>query len=629
LFLARSALARPGAGAAPVAVVARVCRAVDGLPLAIELAAARAGVLAAEEIQARLADMFRFLALPRPAADPRHQALGTAIGWSYELLSDQERRGFRALSVFAGGFGLAAAAAVCCGGDQAAALDLVDVLAGKSLMVAEPAAGGTRYRMLETIRQYAAGRLAEVGEAEQARDRHAAAFLRLAEQQCELPVLLREQDNFRAALEHTLSGGRQAGLRLARALGGFWLACGLLQEARGWAERALAAGPASPRLHADLLRLLGTVCFALGDLERAQAALAQGAAAAAAAGLPAAQARIAVLQADIQAGQSGHYRQALDTCAAAAPVLESEGDLEGLAEAWLLAGKVNFWGLDVRAAEEALERAAAYARQSGNRRAEREARRWLAGALIYLPIPAYAAVGRAERLLEAAAGDPWDEAAILPELALHYGHAGRLADARAACQRAQAILTASGAKFEGAIAAMEAGKVELIAGDPAAAELPLRRADEAFRAMGEAGFRASVVTLLAEAACAQERFGQAQRLTEEAETLAGADDFEAQGRWRATRAKLLARHGQFPAAARLADEALTLVPATHAAPERAEFLVAQAEVHQLAGAPDQAEASLRRALQFYEDRRMVLLAERARGLLASLAAPRHARAQRQ
>jgi tetratricopeptide (TPR) repeat protein len=340
------------------------------------------------------------------------------------------------------------------------------------------------------------------------------------------------------------------------------------------------------------------------------------------------QARIAVVQADIEAVQSGHYRQALDTCAAAAPVLESEGDLEGLAEAWLLVGKVQLWGADARAAEEALERAAAYARQSGNRHVAREARRWLAVAFLVLPIPADVAVGRTERLLEAAAGDPWDEAAILPELAWHYGHAGRLADARAACQRAQSILTASGAELDGAIAAMEAGKVELIAGDPAAAERALRRADEVLRAMGEAGFRSSVLTLLAEAAYAQGRFSQALRLTEEAETLAGADDFEAQGRWRATRAKLLARNSQFPAAARLADEALTLVPATqHDAPEWAEFLMAQAEVHRLAGALDQAEASLRQALQFYEDRRMVPLAAQARTLLASLAAQRHAPAQ--
>jgi predicted ATPase/DNA-binding SARP family transcriptional activator len=607
LFEARGrAAAGPGAPV-PVETVAGICRELDGLPLAIELAAARMSVLSAEEIAARLADRFRLLARRRPVAGARHQTLKAAIGWSYDLLSEQERRVFAGLSVFAGGFTLAAAAVVCCGADEAAALDLVDQLVGKSLVVTEPAGEGTRYRLLETIRQYAAEALAQAGETEAARRRHAEAFLHLAETERELVVLLPKQDNFRAALEHTLAGGSQAGPRLARALGGFWLA------------RALAARPAGPQLHADLLRLLGTVCFALGDLERAQAALAQGAAAAAAAGLPAAQARIAVLQADIEAEQSGHYRQALDTCAAATPVLEAEGDLEGLAEAWLLTGKVHFWGSDARAAEDALERAAAYARQSGNRRAAREARFWLAAALVQRPVPADVAIGRAERLLEAAAGDPWDEAAILPELALHYGYAGRLADARAACQRVQSILTASGAEIEGAIAAMEAGRVELIAGNPAAAGLRLRRADEAFRAMGEAGFRSSVLTLLAEAAYAQGRFGRALRLTEEAEALAGADDFEAQGRWRATRAKLLARNGQFPAAARLADEALTQVPATqHDAPEWAEFLVAQAEVHRLAGALDQAEDSLRQALQFYENRRMVPLTGRTRAILAGL-----------
>ena len=175
---------------------------------------------------------------------------------------------------------------------------------------------------------------------------------------------------------------------------------------------------------------------------------------------------------------------------------------------------------------------------------------------------------------------------------------------------------------------MEAGRVELIAGDPAAAERALRRANEVLRAMGEVGFRSSVVGLLAEAAYAQGRFDQALRLTEEAETLAGADDFEAQGRWRATRAKLLARRGQFPAAARLADEAVTMAVAMHESPQWAEFLVAQAEVHRLAGALDQAEASLRRALQFYEDRRIVPLAAQARTLLASLATQHHAPAQR-
>lgn len=136
--------------------------------------------------------------------------------------------------------------------------------------------------------------------------------------------------------------------------------------------------------------------------------------------------------------------------------------------------------------------------------------------------------------------------------------------------------------------------------------------------MSERGDRANIVTLLAEAAYTQGRLDEALRLTEEGEALAGAGDFDAQGRWRATRAKLLARRGQFRAAVRLAQEAVALVPATCDAPERAEFLVAQAEVSRLAGALDQAEAGLRRALQYYQDRRMVVLAERTRALLASL-----------
>jgi tetratricopeptide (TPR) repeat protein len=281
-------------------------------------------------------------------------------------------------------------------------------------------------------------------------------------------------------------------------------------------------------------------------------------------------------------------------------------------------GKMRFWAGDTLAAEQALQRAAACARQCGNHHAEQESRTWLVATLWDLPIPVDVVVGRAERLLEAASGDPWDEAAILKPLSLTYGYAGRFADARAACRRAQAISTEAGAKLDWAQGAQGAGRIELMAGDPAAAEQPLREGYEALRAIGERGDRGSIVTLLAEAVYAQGRFDEALRLTEEGEALAGSGDFDAQGRWRATRAKLLARRGQFRAAARLAEEAVALVPATCEAPERAEFLVAQAEVSRLGGAVDQAEGGLRRALQFYQDRRMVVLAERTRSLLASL-----------
>jgi predicted ATPase/DNA-binding SARP family transcriptional activator len=622
LFLARSALARPGAAAAPPAVAARICRAVDGLPLAIELAAARAGVLSAEETEARLADLFGFLASPRPGTNPRHQALGAAIGWSYDLLDEPGRRGFRALSVFAGGFGLAEAAAVCCGGDQAAALDLVDLLAGKSLVVAEPAAAGSRYRMLETIRQYAAGRLAQAGEAGLARDRHAAAFLALAERERELPVLLREQDNFRAALDHALAAGDQAGPRLARALGGFWLARGLFQEGQDWLERALALDLADPGLRADLLRLLGALLYAAGDMQRAQATLAEAVRAAAAAGAPSVQARIRVLLAEIQVVEDGSYAEALEECDAAAALLEAGNDLEGMAEVWLTVGKAHFSAGESLAAEQALERAGAYARQSGNHRAGQESRAWLVANFLVLPIPADVAIGRAELLREAAAGDPWDEAAILRELSLLYGYAGRFGDARAAYTRSRSIFTRAGAKLDWAMGAIPAGATELIAGDFGAAEQILRQGAEAFQAMGERGYRSTAVACLAEALCEQGRLDEARRLTEEAEALAGAGDVISQAQWRATRAKLLARRGEPGAAARLADEALAQIPPTSFDPLLGEVLIAKAEVLRLAGAPGDAGTSLRRALQLFEERRMTPLAERTRALLAALTVQR-------
>jgi predicted ATPase len=217
LFLDRGSAARGGAttGVAPVAVAGRICRTLDGLPLAIELAAARLSTLSAAEIEANLADRFAFLAYPR------HQALRAAMDWSYDLLPAPERRVLGELSVFAGSFGLAQAAEVCSAVDRAAALDLVDRLAGKSLVAAEPGEDGTRYRLLETVRQYAADRLAETGDAEAARRRHALAFLSLAERERRVAVLSPDSDNFRAALQGALSAGDEAGPPLAHALGEF------------------------------------------------------------------------------------------------------------------------------------------------------------------------------------------------------------------------------------------------------------------------------------------------------------------------------------------------------------------------------------------------------------------------
>src|SRR5262249_36421110 len=221
LFLDTDAAARTRAGlaGAPVAVIGRICRELDGLPLAIELAAARTGTLSVEDVQAHLADKFRFLAFRRPVADPRHQALKAAIDWSYDLLPAAEQDVFAQLSVFAGDFALRQAAQVSCGGDEAAAFDLVDQLASKSLVAADTAGAHPRYRLLNPTRHYAAGRLAETGGAGPARRRHAEAYLALAERERDVVVLAREHGNFRAALSWSLSQDSETGPELARALG--------------------------------------------------------------------------------------------------------------------------------------------------------------------------------------------------------------------------------------------------------------------------------------------------------------------------------------------------------------------------------------------------------------------------
>ena len=620
LFLDRGSAARGGTASviAPVAVAERICRKLDGLPLAIELAAARLGTLSAAEIEAHLADRFRFLAYRRAVADPRHQALRAAMDWSYELLSAAERRVLGELSVFAGTFGVAQVAEVCGGGDQVNAWEVIDRLAGKSLVAAEPAEDGTRYRLLDTVRHYAAGRLAEADGTEAARHRHAAAFLGLAEQEHGLAVLVREQDNFRAALEWSLEHGSQAGPRLARALGDFWLGRGLLQEGRDWLDRAVAQRPADLRLRADLLRLLGAVLFEGGDLDRADTVLSEGSEVATAAGAPAVQARIAVLHADIANLQGLGNAEALAECEAAAAVLEAEGDLDGLAEALTAAGRLRFWLGDIPASHVVLERAITCAQHSGNRRTQMRASHWLAVTFSLLAIPADTGVARAEQLLQDARGDLWAEADLLKPLCVLYAHVGRVADARAAIDRSQSIFTGFGAKVALAESAVPAAIVGLIIGDPAYTERHARQGYEAWRVLGgRGGYVVDLAVLLADALYEQGRFDEAQQLIDQVNAEpSSATVLSTQ----LTEAKLLARRGQFAAARQLVGQAKPLLSPTSASMLQTEVLTTRAEVELLAGAPDQAAASLRAALHIYEDLRAATLARRVRAALASLAA---------
>jgi len=309
--------------------VVQVCRQLDGIPLAIELAAARVRVLAVEQIAARLDDRFRLLTGGTRMSLPRHQTLRATMDWSYDLLSEEERSALRRLAVFVGGWTLEAAEAICGGGVEARdVLDLLARLVQRSLVAPEDQTREIRYRMLETVRQYAREKMQESGEEAAIRDRHSQWYLALAEraepelrgpeQTTWLARLDSDHDNFRAGTEWLIErGDTESALRLTSSLSRFWFTRGYFREGRGRLEETLRrSSDAAPslrvkgltgagylalnqedyiaastlleesltigqrlgdrRVTAVALNWLGVVAWRLGDFERADALYAQG-----------------------------------------------------------------------------------------------------------------------------------------------------------------------------------------------------------------------------------------------------------------------------------------------------------------------------------------------------------------
>jgi predicted ATPase/DNA-binding SARP family transcriptional activator/DNA-binding CsgD family transcriptional regulator len=287
LFLDRARHRRPAFALTPqnVSAVAEICRRLDGIPLAIELAAARVATMGVEQIAARLGDSLGLLTAGSRTAAPRQQTLRAALEWSHRLLSEPERRLFARLSVFAGGFSLEAAEAVGSGGgiEEGDVLDLLSRLVDKSLVAAEATGEGeVRYGMLEPVRQYGRERLEASGEEDDLLSRHAAYFLAEAEaaepelvgpqQGWWLNRLEREHGNMRAALGWSLERGDELGSRLGGSLSRFWYARGYLSEGRRWLEEGLSKGGVSAPVRAKALGEAGWLSEAQGDYEQARAA---------------------------------------------------------------------------------------------------------------------------------------------------------------------------------------------------------------------------------------------------------------------------------------------------------------------------------------------------------------------
>jgi predicted ATPase/DNA-binding CsgD family transcriptional regulator/transcriptional regulator with XRE-family HTH domain len=280
LFVERARAARPDftLNETNAASVVEICSRLDGIPLALELAAARLGLLSVQQVAGRLEDHMGLLAHGNRTAPARQQTLRASLDWSHTLLDDAERALFRRLSVFADGCTLDAAEMV--GADGASTFEALAGLVSKSLVTAREGPAGMRYHLLETVRQYAAERLQGSGDEGSTRQRHLDWCVALAEEAAvelhgprQVTVLDRlqaERDNLRAALRWAAAQAPETGLRLAGALVLFWNSRGSLPEGRAWLDELLerAAG-ARPALRARALRHAPLLWFWELDASRA------------------------------------------------------------------------------------------------------------------------------------------------------------------------------------------------------------------------------------------------------------------------------------------------------------------------------------------------------------------------
>jgi predicted ATPase/DNA-binding SARP family transcriptional activator len=282
LFCDRASLARPGFSLAEAnaGAVSEICRRLDGIPLALELAAARLNALTARQLAARLGDRFRVLSGGSRGGLPRHQTLQAAIEWSHDLLSDAERVCFRRLAVFVGGCTLEAAEAVLPDGrlSAQAVFETVTALVDRSLLTTEERYGSMRYGMLESVHQFATGQLVAAGEQQELSQRHLDWLLDYAgqadldgpDQGAWLDLLESDVENVRAGLEWGLvQPGSEQALALAGSLATFWQVRGHAGLGRRWLDSALAAaGPeADPRLRAIALDGAGQLAYVQADHE--------------------------------------------------------------------------------------------------------------------------------------------------------------------------------------------------------------------------------------------------------------------------------------------------------------------------------------------------------------------------
>src|SRR4051794_6644641 len=563
--------------------VAEICVRLDGLPLAIELAAPRVRTLTPPALLRRLDQRLALLTGGAQDVDARQRTLRGTIAWSHDLLLAKEKTLFARLSVFVGGCRLEAAEAVCdfdgTFGDEL--LDGLDSLVQKSLLrQRQDSDGEPRFWMLETIREFGLELLSSSGELEAACERHAAwtadAVERLdAESRTgDHPAFLARVDDEYANVREAIAFARQAGdgellLRLATALWGFWSSRVYGSEGRRALEDALELSgrrPARTLLGLCTLRMLS--------------------------------------------GRSENLREAAHEALEACVQL---GDDYSLAQAWNLVGRVEGTVMgSMGTGEDAWRQALAFARH-GNYRAEiAESISWLMVSSVFGPLPVEEGIARCQEFLALDGDDPTIRATCSVERAVLEAMRGDLEAARALLAEGTRTIEESGLTLWAALNAQETHLVEHLAGTPGAAAETLRRSFATLDEGGERAYLSSIAGFLSHALAAEGEDEAADRFSRESEQAASPDDVLSQVVWRTARAKILARRGELERAEALAREAVAFAEPTDLLVTRADALADLAEVLALAGRRDESLAALRDAAGLYERKGDVTSLARAR-----------------
>jgi predicted ATPase/class 3 adenylate cyclase len=570
-----------------VEAVAEICVRLDGLPLAIELAAPRVRTLTPPALLRRLDQRLALLTSRALDVDERQRTLRATIEWSYDLLPAKEKSLFARLGVFVGGCRLEAAEAVCDpdGSLGPELLDGLDSLVEKSLLRQRADSDGEpRFWMLETIREFAVELLDSSGDVAEACARHATWTAEAAEgldvesRTGDHSAFLARVDDEYANVREAIAWARKGGeeellLSLATALWGFWSARGNGAEGRRALEDALEL---SDRRPARALLGLCTLRILSGSSEDLRAAA----------------------------------QEALAAC-------EDLGDDYSLAQAWNLVGRVegSLMG-SLGTAEEAWRQALSYARRRNYPAEKAESIQWLMVSAVFGPLPVEEAIARCVEFLATEGSDPTIRATCSVERAVLEAMRGDFGLARELLAEGRRTIEELGLTLWAAINAQEAFLVEALAGTPGAAVDTLRQSFATLDQGGERAFLSTIAGFLAHALYEEGNDDEAERFSRESED---ADDVLSQVLWRTARAKVRARQGDIERAEALAREAVRLGEPTDLVNTRADALSDLAEVLALGGRLKEALAALEEATQLYAQKGNLTALQRARSVAGELA----------